>query len=478
MENTLPNERTAQQTTRDILQSTTERTSPKSDRPHHQKSIHENTKELLRATAKEPPKQEEEKLPELEPPGLDFEPDRDRNNDKSSKSPSLRERVKATVERLGEKYPKTAETARLVGRFVREEGTEVAAKAAKRQAAGTVMPGWGHAAMGAYSSWDTYKDLRAFIDYAKKHPELKPSRLNKQNKPFHEVAKAERDKLATRVEDSYRLKHGKIQQNQWTGKAQYSSGINTADVGHEARRLSKPIRDTTKSFEERLSESASRVPQQMAEYRRQGEKMARQYERNNMRGKAEEKYQWLLNGAEKGLGKGYFNPESNPKGVIAYERFAREHLHVSGYSKADIDEACKAGVTCTALTAKDRELYQELGKKDAAAAEASKRIAKERLSRANNELQLQLPQKPTKDLDDVHVLNERFQKVHPAAAERKLTVEEYTAHRDNIEFSSKGQRETSPLKAALDSRDHQPAGHSRNFSMSKAHDHEIGEIDR
>jgi len=41
--------------------------------------------------------------------------------------------------------------------------------------------------MGAYDAWDTYKDLRVFIQHARTQ-ELKPV-LNSQNqKPFHELA--------------------------------------------------------------------------------------------------------------------------------------------------------------------------------------------------------------------------------------------------------------------------------------------------
>jgi len=63
-----------------------------------------------------------------------------------------------------------------------------------------------------------------------------------------------------------------------------------------------------------------------------------------MKAGADYKYHWLLQQAEKELGSGYFNPVTNPKGAIAFDRFAAEHLRVSGFSEDKVFKAEKGFV--------------------------------------------------------------------------------------------------------------------------------------
>ena len=302
----------------------------------------------------------------LNPPNPEDFYERATYNDRETSSKSrwqvLKENAAQRINRLKERYPETAETLRLSKQYAREKGDERLSKAAARQGAGSAIPTWGNAAMGAYDAWDTYKDLKAFIAHAKAHPDLKPSTVAKQTKPYHEVVKQQRATQADKLEETLwreaDYRHGDRRYVELTEAFQHQDGTLVSTTADKIRRQGDKIRHAEPTLEEKLSKAASNHPQAMSEFHYKSAQWAQNYERKGMKGNARERYHQSFQQVEQELGRGYLNPETNPKGVLAFERFSHENLQGRGYSIDDANKACAYGVACEILT-KDKEQHFE-----------------------------------------------------------------------------------------------------------------------
>ena len=333
------------QVSRDILNHTT--------RTSSSNQSYKTSQDILRSTREEQPQQAPESP--IDPELIDAKDWYDRSEQNRENNPrsrkTLKERLADKISTLKQKYPKTAETTRLVGKYVHEKGKERWQKAAARQVAGSAMPGWGNAAWGAYDAVDTYRDLKAFIQHARNHPELKPHKS--QGKPYHRVVKEQREKAAEKLEQSLRkdanYQYGKAEYKDLIGQREYKNGMTPNEVSTRIRAQGDKIRYAEITVEEKLSRIASRHREGMQNFRNKSEQWAKEFERNHQQGDARQEYHWMLQQAEKDLGKGYFNPETNPKGVLAYEKFAEKKL-LTRHHHDDVRKACAYGIVCEILT--------------------------------------------------------------------------------------------------------------------------------
>ena len=339
---------------------------------------YQTSQDILHATRQETTQGEQTEPEPINPEDLyDRFGHQDDKPKPSSRWDTLKQRAASSIDKLEQKYPKTAETVRLLGRYTREKGKERLEKAAARQAAGTSIPAWGNAAMGAYEAWDTYKDVKAFIQHAKTHPDLKPSNLKKQEKPYYQLVQEKREADAKKLEKSLwqdvKAQYGKAEYKDLIGQQEYFNGMTPNEVGTQIRSQSDRIRYVKPTTSEQLSQIASRHPQAMEQYRTKSEQWAKEYELNGHQGNARQEYHWMLQEAEKELGKGYFNPETNPKGVLAYEKFANTHLRAH-HSQKEQNKARAYGIVGEVLTQENQSLRESVRKTNPELYEQTKKI--------------------------------------------------------------------------------------------------------
>lgn len=254
------------------------------------------------------------------------------------------------AERIGERYPEAKEFVRLAGEFARAEGTERVAKASARQVAGSAVPVIANTSMAIYDAWDTYRDFRQFVEQARKHSDIKPVKDSQTLKPFHELAQQQKEAAANKHEKDAWRSVGKPTYNQSADQLELSNGMTPTEYDRQVKSYADRIRYASPTLQETLSSKAHQDSQVVTNFIADSRYKAEQYEKMSMKAGADYKYHWLLQQAEKELGTGFFNPVTNPNGAIAFDRYAAQHLRVSGFSEREVHEAVGKGVCCSVLS--------------------------------------------------------------------------------------------------------------------------------
>lgn len=341
--------------------------------------------------------------------------------------------VKAIGERKGKEFIRSEarenvmsvkEFQELAVKFARDEGVERVAKAGGRQIAGSSVPAWGNIAMGAYDAWDTYKDFRTFVQYARQHKELKPGNFTSA-KPYHEVVSAKNarlDRIASRFDSADRsLFPSKFEYNELAAELKTEPHILQGAISHFGGKFSN-AKESVNSLEMIISKGVSRNSDSVSNFSKYSQLRASEHGKMVLMGSASDRYHWLLQQAEKELGSGYFNPSSNPKGVIAFERFAYEHLSVSGFSRQEVKKACSQGLGCHILAESKKlpDLVEKYGKsyEDMLRNDALE-VFEQRFS-----------QHRSKDLDFQRTRVERIHNESRIANDLKLSSEEIEIHKE------------------------------------------------
>jgi hypothetical protein len=199
---------------------------------------------------------------------------------------------------------------------------------------------------GASYAYDGYKTLREFVELAenfKKNEELLQA-AKTAKKAFHEIETAAKEKDIQNLQKELARE---------TRKGKLDIAHNVGDVRNSNQErideIHGRIHDATHhppKLEAVLSQKAAlTTPEATTRFAQRSAFKASEYEKQMMTGGAEGKYHWLLQEAKKELGEGYFNIETHPQRALMFDRFAAEHLYVSGFSKTEVHNAlCQSGM--------------------------------------------------------------------------------------------------------------------------------------
>lgn len=234
--------------------------------------------------------------------------------------------------------------------FIREEGAERVAKAAGRQVIGSSVPVIANTAMAIYDGWDTYRDFRHFVEQARKHSDIKPVKDSQIQNPFYKVAQQQKEAAAIEHEKDAWRGVGKPEYNQSADQLELPNGMTPTEYGRQAKSSADRIRYAPPTLQEKLSLNAHQNSKAVENFAANSRYMAEQYEKMSMKAGPDYKYHWLMQQAEKELGNRFFNPITNPNAAMAFDRYAAEHLRVSGVPEGQVRGVLEKGICCSVIS--------------------------------------------------------------------------------------------------------------------------------
>jgi hypothetical protein len=274
-------------------------------------------------------------------------PDATNRSQSQGQQPNRFNRFAGSVRSYAAKY------GTLAVRYVKAEGKEQLVKAGARQLIGSEAPGVGNAVMGAYSAWDTYKDFRSFIAYAR---ELEAKKIYEQialqEQKVAKGAELLQQKIERAANDIKHLSNGKKEYISATNEWELVNRPQIRDLRVDMARLSTQrenlLHNNSPSLETVLKSQAT--PEQQQKFWADSRAIAQRHEQNVMKGSAQDRYHWMLNQASQELGEEALSVSKNPHIAISFDRFAAENLRARGFPEPEIQRAVGCGNSCSVLS--------------------------------------------------------------------------------------------------------------------------------
>ncbi|MBW4590087.1 hypothetical protein G7B40_040030 [Aetokthonos hydrillicola Thurmond2011] len=286
-----------------------------------------------------------EELPTNDPPGV---PDKDRLNpepkEKSSHSSrwtAFKERAYALITRSQTQVDKLQVE---VKEFEEEHPYARKSIGIGARIIGRVTP-WGRVISYTY---DGYKPAKDFIEFAKDIYEKELLRYGNNPKAFHEMETAIKDKIIEKLREEVEFFKSYGQKTEYSHNSGFETTYKRQEEIDNIYQKAREIKHKPPSLEATLSKKAT--PEITEQFNKNSALKALEYEKQLMRGGAEEKYHWMVQQTKKELGDEYFNTSTHPHRSLLFDRFAAEHLRVSGFNEAEVYKAIEQGMSCSVLT--------------------------------------------------------------------------------------------------------------------------------
>jgi hypothetical protein len=345
-------------------------------------------------------------------------------NQKSSPRSSLRERWEDLKARTTKITQKTTER---IAEFKEEHP-----HAYKGISTGARLIAKGNVYLRGISyGYDGYKTTKEFIEFAKEIREKELLRHGNNAKPFHEIETALKNKVLEKLEKEVTFWKSYGEKTEYSHNSGFETQYKRQEKIDSIYQKMRMITHEPLSLEAKLSKKTT--PEITEKFIQNSTLKAAEYEKQLMKGSAEEKYHWMLQQVKKELGNDYFNTSTHPQRSLLFDRFAAEHLRVSGFHESEVHKAIEKGMSCSVLTEKIEFKYGQ------------KLIEREFLPDSTEKLQVmeRTSGVQSKNIEEIKIKNLQFQKEKQSTLNgAKITPEEYTTFQKSQSHGNKYEQST------------------------------------